>query len=92
MPGCHLTRQTLLAPSFAKRREVLTSRMKGELHPTIIGAACEADLHINGSFNGSVWFPVWPLQKYSNGSTMQPPLGCLTINRINTRYVLRSYP
>ena len=28
------------------------SRMKGDLHPTTVSTACEADLHMDNSFNG----------------------------------------
>ena len=64
--------------------------MKGELHSTLLTTACEADLHMDDSFNEFDLVSGVATSRDSNGITMYLPLGCLTIS--TTRYVIRSFP
>ena len=51
------------------------SRMKGKLHSS--ENICEADSHIDHSFNGFIYFPVWPLPGTAMGVLCNRLVGAL---------------
>ena len=62
------------------------SRMKGELHPTI-RTACEADLHMDDSFNEFIDSPVWALPETAMGVLCT----CLLGVPYQKHHVIRSF-